>query len=100
MPGCRRQKIVRRGEIGVYHCWSRCVQPAFLCGQDACTGRDFDYRRERIERLNQERAALQQQLRDDTARRQVAATLNWRKQRRIGAELCQATSSRAEEALT
>ena len=50
MPGCRRQKIVRRGEIGVYHCWSRCVQSAFLCGQDACTGRDFHYRREGIDK--------------------------------------------------
>lgn len=43
-----RNQIVAEGEIGVYHCWSRCVQRAFLCGQDPATGHDYDFRRDQI----------------------------------------------------
>ncbi len=51
MPANARQDIVREGEIGTYHGWSRCVQCAFLCGYDPVTERDFDYRRGWIESL-------------------------------------------------
>ena len=51
MPANARKDIVREGEIGTYHCWSRCVQRVFLCGFDAVTQRDFDYRRGWIEDL-------------------------------------------------
>ena len=30
MAGCARSEIVRCGEVGVYHCWARCVRRAFL----------------------------------------------------------------------
>ena len=51
MPGHARKDIVRFGEIATYHCWSRCVQKAFLCGYDRETERDFSYRRAWIEDL-------------------------------------------------
>ncbi len=51
MPSNARKEIVREGEVGTYHCWSRCVQKAFLCGYDPDTQYDFTYRRDWIEDL-------------------------------------------------
>ena len=51
MPGSARSDIVRDGEVAIYHAWSRCVQRAFLCGDDPLTGIDFSYRRECVEKL-------------------------------------------------
>ena len=51
MPGHARKDIVREGEIGVYHCWSRCVQRAFLCGEDPSTGQNYEHRRGWIQSL-------------------------------------------------
>ncbi len=43
--GLPRSKYVQEGEEGVYHCFSRCVRRAFLCGFDALTRRDFSHRK-------------------------------------------------------
>ena len=43
--GLPRSRYVKDGEEGVYHCFSRCVRRAFLCGFDKVTGRDFSHRK-------------------------------------------------------
>ena len=46
-----RKDVVRQGEIGSYHCWSRCVRREHLFGQDSVTGKDFSFRREILRKL-------------------------------------------------
>ena len=40
MPNLR-QNIVNEGVPQVFHCVSRCVRRAFLCGEDAYSGRSY-----------------------------------------------------------
>ena len=48
----RSQQIIP-GQPGFYHCISRCVRRAWLCGDDPLTARNYDYRRQWIvERLH------------------------------------------------
>jgi REP element-mobilizing transposase RayT len=49
-----RKQYVRDGEIGVYHCTTRCVRRAFLSGYDEYSSRDYSHRKAWIEnRLRQ-----------------------------------------------
>ena len=45
LSGFQVQDIVATDEVGVYHCISRCVRRAFLCGEDAYSGRNCEHRR-------------------------------------------------------
>ena len=51
-----RKVVVVADEVGVYHCISRCVRRAFLCGEDVYTGRNYAHRRawvrERVQHLS------------------------------------------------
>lgn len=47
--GYARSLLIDPSVPGVYHCVSRCVRRAFLCGSDALSGRNFDHRKQWIE---------------------------------------------------
>ena len=46
-----RKEIYDVDEVGLYHCYSRCVRRAYLCGSDALTGKNYDHRKQWIEEL-------------------------------------------------
>ncbi|MCA9260978.1 MAG: hypothetical protein KDA61_17305 [Planctomycetales bacterium] len=58
MPSCARSEIIDPQVVGVYHCWSRCVRRAFLCGKDPISHKDYSYRRIWIYEMQQRLAGL------------------------------------------
>mgnify|MGYP000051837369 CR=1 FL=1 len=48
MPRPRKQQISLE-TTPYYHCTSRCVRRGYLCGLNALTGKDYEYRRQWVE---------------------------------------------------
>ena len=44
-----RHQLVDPASPGFFHCVSRCVRRAFLCGSDAYTGRSYEHRKVWVE---------------------------------------------------
>ena len=52
-----RSEVVTEGVEAIYHCISRCVRRAFLCGTDTYSGKNYEHRKDWIKLRIQELAA-------------------------------------------
>jgi REP element-mobilizing transposase RayT len=50
MARLARAELVDPAEVAVFHCFHRCVRRGYLCGDDPYTGRNYDYRKQWIEK--------------------------------------------------
>ena len=46
-----RKELFDVETAGVYHCYTRCVRRAFLCGFDKLTGRDYSHRKDWVRHI-------------------------------------------------
>ncbi|WP_299009437.1 transposase [uncultured Shewanella sp.] len=53
-----RKSIISLEDTSFYHCISRCVRKAFLCGVDHYTGQSYEHRREWVEKRLQQLAQI------------------------------------------
>jgi len=53
-----RKNIVSLDDTPYYHCMSRCVRRAFLCGVDHYSGNDYEHRRDWLENKLHEVASI------------------------------------------
>ncbi len=53
-----KKTIVSVDDTPFYHCMSRCVRRAFLCGTDHYSGNDYEHRREWLENKLHEASSI------------------------------------------
>jgi hypothetical protein len=58
MVACARRKLLGGERPAVFHCWTRCVRRAFLCGRDPHSQKDYSHRRDWIVRREEQLAGL------------------------------------------
>ena len=58
MVASARRKLLGGERQAVFHCWTRCVRRAFLCGRDSRTRKDYSHRRDWIVRREEQLAGL------------------------------------------